>query len=52
MTPFTLSFAAGRALVLSPDEPTAGAAPAHNHGNIVELDINRELKDSYLTYAL
>ncbi|MFN7314541.1 MAG: DNA gyrase subunit A [Phycisphaerae bacterium] len=52
MTPFTLSFAAGRALVLSPDEPTAGAAPAHNHGNIVELDINRELKDSYLTYAM
>ena len=57
MTPFSLSFAAGRALVLSPNEPTAGdpagnTAPAHNHGNIVELDINRELKDSYLTYAM
>ncbi|HLP85338.1 MAG TPA: DNA gyrase subunit A, partial [Phycisphaerales bacterium] len=53
MTPFTLSFAAGRALVLSPDEPSAGdGTPAHNHGNIIELDINRELKDSYLTYAM
>src|ERR1700747_2652530 len=28
------------------------APEAHNHGKIVELDIQRELKDSYLTYAM
>ena len=27
-------------------------ASTHNHGHIVELDIQRELKDSYLTYAM
>ncbi|MFZ4573829.1 MAG: DNA gyrase subunit A [Phycisphaerales bacterium] len=26
--------------------------PSPNHGHIVELDIQRELKDSYLTYAM
>lgn len=29
-----------------------GAAGAVNHGKVVELDIQRELKDSYLTYAM
>ena len=24
----------------------------HNHGNIVDLEIQRELQDSYLTYAM
>lgn len=29
-----------------------GAEKAHNHGTIVDLEIQRELQDSYLTYAM
>ncbi|MFN9993900.1 MAG: DNA gyrase subunit A [Phycisphaerales bacterium] len=34
------------------DSPSGDAAKPNIHGNIVELDIQRELKDSYLTYAM
>lgn len=30
----------------------ASEAKVHNHGNIVDLEIQRELQDSYLTYAM
>lgn len=32
--------------------PSGDASKPNIHGNIVELDIQRELKDSYLTYAM
>lgn len=32
--------------------PAAGQPAPHNHGRILEQDIQRELKDSYLTYAM
>src|SRR5215831_14243416 len=35
------------------DQPSGGAPPAPTDaGKVVELDIQRELKDSYLTYAM
>jgi DNA gyrase subunit A len=34
------------------DQPSSGGAAASEGGKVVELDIQRELKDSYLTYAM
>ncbi len=35
-----------------PPTPPAPTSPEHNHGKIVDLMIERELQDSYLTYAM
>ena len=32
--------------------PTAGDGPAPQHDSIIDLDIDRELHESYLTYAM
>jgi len=56
---FGMTFGSLRSTVLfSPDSGSAGTEPATSepipdrHGRIVELDIQKELKDSYLTYAM